>query len=223
LGGGFLDTTTILLISAVIIAVGVGIFFFTLPKEDVQWIMADGVKIQSISKDAKIVYVNNTMEKRVRELYQSGKLLAFRGESIGGGIDTVKARDKAKTNAYKELSEYFSAKISTFSQLVDGQIQAIASSGKANAESLKSTAMQAYKSVTEMFSSTEVSGTYIYAVWEEYVGSLVYTNVLLVFDPAGAIEAVKSNEQIAKQIDELGQNGVDFFKALNGVIEEAKK
>ncbi|MGB9614989.1 MAG: hypothetical protein ACPL3B_05775, partial [Fervidobacterium sp.] len=68
---------------------------------------------------------------------------------------------------------------------------------------------------------------YVYAVWEGYIGSVVYTSVLLVFDPEGAVELTKSmvmfNEEVAKKIEELGRNGVDFFKALNAVIEEARK
>lgn len=212
---------TIAIITALIVG-GIVVFLVLQPKDDYQWITAVGVKIQSISKEAKIVYINNPMENRVKELYIKGKLLAFRGESIGGGFDTVKAREKAKVNALKELSEYFNTKVSTFKQLVEGQIQQ-----KGASQQIVAIAMEAYKSVTEMFSNSEFSGAYIYAVWEEYVGNVVYTNVLLVFDPERAIEMAKqmamSNEEISKQIEELGKNGVDFFKALNSVIEEAKK
>jgi len=74
-----------------------------------------------------------------------------------------------------------------------------------------------------MFSEAQISGAYVYAIWEERVGSLIYTNVLLVFDPEGVIEALKANKEINKQIEELGKSGVDFFKALNSIIEEAKK
>lgn len=215
-----------LIISIALIVAVVGIFLFlSLQKDEYQWIMADGEKIQSIPKEAKIVYINNAFEQRVKELKVKNKLLAFRGEAIGGGVDTVKARDKAKINAYKELAEYFNAKIQTFAQMVEEQLQTVSSSGKN--EQLKSAALNAYKRVTEMFSEAQVSGTYIYAVWEEYVGSLVYTYVLLVFDPEGAIEAAKqkvlADSELSKQIEELGKNGVDFFKALNSVIEEAKK
>lgn len=215
-----------LIISIALIVAVVGIFLFlSLQKNEYQWIMADGVKIQSVPKEAKIVYVNHAFEQRVKELKLKNKLLAFRGQSIGGGVDTVRAQDKAKINAYKELAEYFNAKIQTFAQMVEGQLQTVSSSGKD--EQLKSTALNAYKRVTEMFSEAQVSGTYIYAVWEEYVGSLVYTYVLLVFDPEGAIEAAKqkvlADSELSKQIEELGKNGVDFFKALNSVIEEAKK
>jgi len=211
-------TWTLFIVSGILIT-GLLLFLF-LPQEQVQWITANGVRIQSIPKDAQIVYVNNSMEKRVAELYKSGKLLAFRGESIGGGIDTVTARDKAKINAFKELAEYFSAKVQTFATLVEGQLQSV--SGK-DAQQVKNVALDAYKRVTQMFSDAQVSGAYIYAIWQEQVGALVYTYVLLVFDPVGAIEALKQNEEIAKQIDELGKSGVDFFKALNAVIEEANK
>ncbi len=216
-----LDSTTawiILVVSGILLA-GL-LMFLLLPKEDVQWITANGVRIQSIPKDANIVYVNNSMEKRVAELYKSGKLLAFRGESIGGGIDTITARDKAKINAFKELSEYFTARVQTFATLVEGQLQSVTGQ---NAQQVKSVALNAYKRVTQLFSDAQVSGAYIYAIWEERVGALVYTYVLLVFDPAGAIEALKQNEEISKQIEELGKSGVDFFKALNAVIEEAQK
>ncbi len=212
---------TIAVITALIVG-GIMIFLALQPKDDYQWIMAAGVKIQSIPKEDKIVYINNPMENRVKELYINGKLLVFRGESIGGGFDTVRAREKAKTNALKELSEYFNTKLSTFKQLVEGHIQQ-----KGASQQVVTIAMEAYKSVTEVFSNGEFSGAYIYAIWEEYVGNVVYTNVLLVFDPEGAIEMAKqlvmSNEEISKQIEELRKNGVDFFKALNSVIEEAKK
>ncbi|WP_448376991.1 hypothetical protein [Fervidobacterium sp.] len=211
-------TWTLFIVSGILIT-GLLLFLF-LPQEQVQWITANGVRIQSIPKDAQIVYVNNSMEKRVAELYKSGKLLAFRGESIGGGIDTVTARDKAKINAFKELAEYFSAKVQTFATLVEGQLQTV--SGK-DAQQVKSVALDAYKRVTQMFSDAQVSGAYVYAIWQEQVGALIYTYVLLVFDPVGAIEALKQNKEIAQQIDELGKSGVDFFKALNAVIEEANK
>ncbi|MGC8820494.1 MAG: hypothetical protein ACP5PP_05250 [Fervidobacterium sp.] len=195
------------------------------PKDDYQWITAGGVKIQSVPKDAKIVYVNDTMANHVKEIYTKGKLIAFRRQSIGGWFDTVKAREKAKLNALKELSEYFNIKVSNFEQLVEGQIQSI--SVNTNKEQLLSTALKAYKSVTQTFSSGEFAGAYVYAVWEGYIGSVVYTSVLLVFDPEGVVELTKSmvmfNEEVAKKIEELGRNGVDFFKALNAVIEEARK
>jgi len=211
-------TWTILVVSGILVT-GLLMFLF-LPQEQVQWITADGIKIQSIPKGAQIVYINNSMEKRVAELYRSGKLLAFRGESIGGGIDTVSARDKAKINAFKELSEYFSAKVQTFATLVEGQLQSV--SGQ-DTQQIKSVALDAYKRLTQMFSDAQVSGAYVYAIWQEQVGALVYTYVLVIFDPVGAIEALKENKDIAKQIDELGKSGVDFFKALNAVMEEANK
>lgn len=215
----------IVLIAVTITVVGT-IFFLNLQKPDeYQWIMAGGVKIQSIPKEAKIVYINNSFEARVKELMLKNKLLAFRGEAIGGGVDIARAKDKAKISAYKELAEYFNAKIQTFAQMVEGQLKTASGSGET--EQIKSTALNAYKRVTEMFSEAQVSGTYIYAIWEEYVGSLVYTYLLLVFDPEGAIEAAKqkvlTDSELSKQIEELGKNGIDFFKALNSVIEEAKK
>lgn len=211
-------TWTIFVVSGILVT-GLLLFLF-LPQEQVQWITADGIKIQSIPKGAQIIYINNSMEKRVAELYRSGKLIAFRGESIGGGIDTVSARDKAKINAFKELSEYFSAKVQTFATLVEGQLQSV--SGQ-DTQQIKSVALDAYKRVTQMFSNAQVSGAYVYAIWQEQVGALVYTYVLVIFDPVGAIEALKENKDIAKQIDELGKSGVDFFKALNAVMEEANK
>ncbi len=142
------------------------------------------------------------------------------GQSIGAGIDTVSAREKAKINAYKELAEYFNIRVQTFAALVEGQLQSISNS---KAQEVKSIALEVYKRVTQMFSEAQISGAYVYAIWEERVGSLIYTNVLLVFDPEGVIEALKANKEINKQIEELGKSGVDFFKALNSIIEEAKK
>ncbi len=211
--------TWIIFVVSGILVTGLLLFLF-LPQEQVQWITADGIKIQSIPKDAQIVYINNSMEKRVAELYRSGKLIAFRGESIGGGIDTVSAREQAKINAFKELSEYFSAKVQTFATLVEGQLQSV--SGK-DTQQIKSVALDAYERVTQMFSNAQVSGAYVYAIWQEQVGALVYTYVLVIFDPVGAVEALKENKDIAKQIDELEKYGVDFFKALNAVMEEANK
>ncbi|MFN3691556.1 MAG: hypothetical protein ACK4R7_01575 [Fervidobacterium sp.] len=213
----------------ILLTLGIGLIVFLLITntfvEDVQWIIADGVKIQSIPKDAIIVYQARNFDSRVRELKEKNKLIAFRGQAISGGVDTVKARDKAKIDAYKELSEYLNTHVQTFAQLVEGQIQNITSQG--DKENIKSAAVNAYKRVTNILSETQVSGTYIYAIWEEYVGGLVYTNVLLIFDPEGALKALKqvalADKELSKQIEELGKNGVDFFKTLNAVIEEAKK
>ncbi|MFN6991219.1 MAG: hypothetical protein ACK4MM_00710 [Fervidobacterium sp.] len=213
----------------VLLALGIGLIGFLLiantSVEDVQWIIANGVKIQSIPKDAVIVYQARNFDSRVRELKEKDKLIAFRGQAISGGVDTVRARDKAKMDAYKELSEYLNTRIQTFAQLVEGQIQNVSTQG--DKENIKSAAVNAYKRVTNILSEAQVSGTYIYAIWEEYVGGLVYTNVLLIFDPEGALEALRqvilADQELSKQIEELGKSGVDFFKALNAVIEEAKK
>ncbi len=208
--------------TVVIVSVVFGAFllFMLLQQDQYQWITANGYKIQNIPRDATIVFVNNSMEKRVGELYKAGRLVAFVGQSISGGIDTVSAREKAKLNAYKELAEYFNVRVQTFAALVEGQLQ---STSDSRAQEVKSIALEVYKRVTQMFSEAQISGAYVYAIWEERVGSLVYTNVLLVFDPEGVIEALKANEEINKQIAALGKSGVDFFKALNSVIEEAKK
>ena len=208
--------------TVVIVSVVFGAFllFMLLQQDQYQWITANGYKIQNIPRDATIVFVNKSMEKRVGELYKNGRLVAFVGQSISGGIDTVSAREKAKLNAYKELAEYFNVRVQTFAALVEGQLQ---STSDSRAQEVKSIALEVYKRVTQMFSEAQISGAYVYAIWEERVGSLVYTNVLLVFDPEGVIEALKANEEINKQIAELGKSGVDFFKALNSVIGEAKK
>lgn len=208
--------------TVVIVSVVFGAFllFMLLQQDQYQWITANGYKIQNIPRDATIVFVNKSMEKRVGELYKAGRLVAFVGQSISGGIDTVSAREKAKLNAYKELAEYFNVRVQTFAALVEGQLQ---STSDSRAQEVRSIALEVYKRVTQMFSEAQISGAYVYAIWEERVGSLVYTNVLLVFDPEGVIEALKANEEINKQIAELGKSGVDFFKALNSVIGEAKK
>ncbi|WP_448378560.1 hypothetical protein [Fervidobacterium sp.] len=208
---------TVVIVSALL---GAFLLFTLLQQDQYQWITANGYKIQSIPRDATIVFVNNSMEKRVGELYKTGRLVAFVGQSISGGIDTVSAREKAKINAYKELAEYFNARVQTFAALVEGQLQNIPDS---KSQEVKSIAVEAYKRVTQMFSEAQISGAYVYAIWEERVGSLVYTNVLLVFDPEGVIEALKANKEINNQIAELGKSGVDFFKALNSIIDEAKK
>lgn len=211
----------ILLIAAIVILASAVFFLLNQPPEG-NWVTADGVKIWPLPKEAVLVERNAAFEKRVRELYESGKLIAFTGQAISGGIDKVRAREKAKINAYKELAQFFETKLQTFAQLVEGQIQAVKDKDK-----VTSAALSAYKRVTELFSEAKVSGAYVYAVWEEMVGSLVYTTVLLVFDPVGAVEAAKqaamADQEISKTIEELGKNGVDFFKMLNEVISEAKK
>ncbi|MGC8955950.1 MAG: hypothetical protein ACP5JS_07670 [Fervidobacterium sp.] len=105
---GFLSENWLAKVIIPRLVIGVVVFWLVFqPKDDYQWITAGGVKIQSVPKDAKIVYVNDTMANHVKEIYTKGKLIAFRGQSIGGWFDTVKAREKAKLNALKELSEYF--------------------------------------------------------------------------------------------------------------------
>ncbi|WP_241498699.1 hypothetical protein [Fervidobacterium thailandense] len=211
---------TLLIVAVIALAWAVFMLVNQPPKGN--WVTADGVKIWPLPKEAVLVERNAAFEKRVRELYESGRLIVFTGQAISGGIDKVRAREKAKINAYKELAEYFETRLQTFAQLVEGQIQAIKDKDR-----VTSVAVNAYKRVTELFSEAKVSGAYVYAVWEEMVGSLVYTTVLLVFDPVGAVEAAKqtvmADQEISKAIEELGKNGVDFFKMLNEVISEAKK
>lgn len=157
----------ILLIAAIAILASAVSFLLNQSSEG-NWVTADGVKIWLLPKGAVLVERNAAFEKRARELYESGKLIAFTGQSISEGIDKVRSREKAKINAYKELAQYFETKLQTFAQLVEGQILAVNDKDK-----VTSAALSAYKRVNELFSEAKISGTYVYAVCEEMVGSLL--------------------------------------------------
>lgn len=212
----------VVMIAASVLLVGLLVFIMLPRPPEANWVYAQGIPIWRIPKEAQILEINGGFESRVAELYRQGKLIAFPGNAIYGGVDRTKAKDIAKMRAFKEISEFLGTKVETFGQLVEGQLQAVR-----NRDELKSIAVSAYKRVTQLFSEAKVAGAYIYAVWEEPAGSYNYLYVLLVYDPPAVLDALKQaatlEPEIKKAVDELGKNGVDFFKLLNQVIEEAKK
>ncbi len=203
---------------ALAVAIGIGFFFiFGQPQE--KWIEADGVKIQKIPENAEIIEKNIAKEKTVAQLMKEKKLITFVGEAQGNG--TLQEKEMAKIKAFSNLAEMLNVRVSTFSQLVESQLQNVSTSQ--NKEQIVSASVDAYRRVTELFAQARISGAYIYAYWRIKEGNVLKTYALLVYDPEDVKKYIKMQPELDSVISNLSSLGVNFFGALNSVIEEAYK
>ncbi|MEN3042932.1 MAG: hypothetical protein ABDH59_06485, partial [Fervidobacterium sp.] len=195
----------------------VGGIFLLMPRE--RYIEVDGVKIWMIPNDAEVTFINQAQASAVKTLKQKNQLVAFVGEAQGTG--TAQDQEVAKIRAYQQVAEFLNAKVSTFAQLVEGQLQNVQVSG--NKQNIVSASVNAYKRVSELFAQGRVSGAYVFAVWRVRQGNIVNTYSLLVYDPGAILKLVELDAQVQRTVEELGKQGVDFFKNLNDVMMEATK
>lgn len=205
------------LVGVLTAALVVGGIFLLMPKD--KYIEVDGVKVWKIPNDAEIVFIDQSKATSVKSLVQKGQLIAFEGEAQGLG--TTQDREKAKIRAYQKIAEFLNAKVTTFAQLVEGQLQNVQVSGKK--QELVSASVDAYKRVTELFAEGRVSGAYEFAAWKVKRDNLTFTYVLLVYDPAQILKLIEIDALVKQKVDELGKQGVNFFENLNAVLSEATK
>lgn len=205
------------LIGVLAAALVVGGIFLMMPKE--RYIEVDGVKIWSIPNDAEVVFVNQAQANAVKTLKQKNQLVAFVGEAQGTG--TAQDQEVAKIRAYQQIAEFLNARVNTFAQMVEGQLQNVQISG--SKQDIVSASVSAYKRVTELFAQGRVSGAYVFAVWRVKKGNIVNTYSLLVYDPGAILKLVELDAQVQQAVNELGKQGVDFFRNLNDVMMEATK
>ncbi len=202
------------LLAAVLIMGGI---FLLMLKE--RYIEVDGVKIWQIPNDAEVIFINQAQANAVKSLKLKNQLIAFVGEAQGTG--TSQDQEKAKIRAYQQIAEFLNAKVETFAQLVEGQLQNVQLSG--NKQQIVSASVDAYKRVTQMFADARISGAYVFAVWRVSKNNVVNTYSLLVYDPASILKIVEMDAQVKQVVDELAKQGVNFFESLNSVLMEATK
>jgi len=208
---------TWVLVGVLVAGLLVGGMFLLMPKD--KYIEVDGVKVWKIPNNAEIVFVDQSKATSVKTLVQKGQLIAFVGEAQGTG--TSQDKEKAKIRAYQQVAEFLNAKVQTFAQLVEGQLQNVQVSG--NKQEIVSASVDAYKRVTSLLADANISGAYVFAVWTVKKGSIVYTYSLLVYDPAQIIKLLEIDAVVKQKVDELGKQGVNFFENLNAVLFEATK
>lgn len=202
------------LLAAVLVVGGI---FLLMPKE--KYIEVDKIKIWQIPNDAEVIFINQAQANAVKSLKQKNQLIAFVGEAQGTG--TSQDQEKAKIRAYQQIAEFLNAKVETFAQLVEGQLQNVQVSG--NKQQIVSASVDAYKRVTQMFADARISGAYVFAVWRVTKNNVVNTYSLLVYDPASILKIVEMDAQVKQVVDELAKQGVNFFEGLNSVLMEAAK
>ena len=139
------------------------------------YIEVDGVKI-CIPKDAEVTFINQAQAQSVKTLKQKNQLIAFVGEAQGTG--SAQDQEVAKMRAYSQIAEFLNAQVSTFAQLVEGQLQNVQVSGNKN--DIVSASVNAYKRVTELFAQGRVSGAYVFAVWRVKSGNIT-THILCLY------------------------------------------
>jgi hypothetical protein len=208
---------TWILVGVLLAGLLVGGMFLLMPKD--KYIEVDGVKVWKIPNDAEIVFVDQSKATSVKTLVQKGQLIAFVGEAQGTG--TSQDKEKAKIRAYQQVAEFLNAKVQTFAQLVEGQLQNVQVSG--NKQEVVSASVDAYKRVTSLLADANISGAYVFAIWTVKKGNIVYTYSLLVYDPAQIIKLLEIDAVVKQKVDELGKQGVNFFENLNAVLFEATK
>ena len=208
---------TWVLVGVLVAGLLVGGMFLLMPKD--KYIEVDGVKVWKIPNNAEIVFVDQSKATSVKTLVQKGQLIAFVGEAQGTG--TSQDKEKAKIRAYQQVAEFLNAKVQTFAQLVEGQLQNVQVSG--NKQEVVSASVDAYKRVTSLLADANISGAYVFAIWTVKKGNIVYTYSLLVYDPAQIIKLLEIDAVVKQKVDELGKQGVNFFENLNAVLFEATK
>jgi len=208
---------TWVLVGVLVAGLVVGGMFLLMPKD--RYIEVDGVKVWKIPNDAEVVFVDQSKATSVKTLVQKGQLIAFVGEAQGTG--TSQDKEKAKIRAYQQVAEFLNAKVQTFAQLVEGQLQNVQVSG--NKQEVVSASVDAYKRVTSLLADANISGAYVFAIWTVKKGNIVYTYSLLVYDPAQIIKLLEIDAVVKQKVDELGKQGVNFFENLNAVLFEATK
>lgn len=211
------DLTMWILVGVLAAVLVVGGIFLLMPKE--RYIEVDGVRIWQIPDEAEVTFINQAQSSAVKTLKQKNQLIAFVGEAQGTG--TAQDQEVAKIRAYQQIAEFLNAKVNTFAQLVEGQLQNVQVSG--SKENIVSASVSAYKRVTELTAQGRIAGTYVFAVWRVKRGNIVNTYSLLIYDPGAILKLVELDAQVKQVVDELGKQGVNFFENLNAVMMEATK
>lgn len=205
------------LIGVLAVAVVFGLIFLMQPKD--KFIEVDGVRIWQIPQNAEVTFINQAQSNAVKTLKQKNMLVAFVGEAQGTG--TAQDQEVAKIRAYQQIAEFLNARVTTFVQVVEGQLQNVQISG--NKQEIVNASVSAYKRVTELFAQGRVTGAYVFAVWRVKEGNIAKTYSLLVYDPSAILKLVEIDAQVKKVVDDLGKQGVNFFENLNNVMLEATK
>lgn len=205
------------------VALVVGIVFLIMPKD--QYITAQGIKIWKLPKEAENVQINYSQEAKVAQLAREGRLFLFEGVNVGGGVNMTIAENAARTQALGKIAEFLNAKVETFRKVVEGQLQSVQtnSGNEENNQQLVEAAVSAYKGITKVMAEAIVSGALKYASWQVRKGNVVELHVLYFYDPTNLLSILESQALVSDSVKKLGKQGVDFFKALNSVLDEASK
>lgn len=201
----------------------VGVVFFMMPKD--KYIEAQGIRIWKLPKEAENVQINYSQEAKVAQLAREGRLFVFEGVNVGGGVNMAIAENAARTQALGKIAEFLNAKVETFRKVVEGQLQSVQTNNTndENNQQLVEAAVSAYKGITEVMADAIVSGALKYASWEVRKGNIVELHVLFFYDPTNLLSILESQAMVSDTVRNLGKQGVDFFKALNSVLDEATK
>ncbi|QTA37489.1 hypothetical protein JYK00_07060 [Thermosipho ferrireducens] len=209
-------------VAVVAAALVVGAIFFLMPHD--KFITAQGYRIWKIPKEAENVTINYSLETKVAQLYKEGRLFLFEGVNVGGGVNMSIAENAARTQALGKIAEFLNAKVETFRKVVEGQLQSVqTNTSDEEKQQIIETAVSAYKGVTQVTAEAIVSGAMKYASWEVRKGNIVEFHVLFFYDPSNLLAILESQAMVSDTVKKLGQQGVDFFKALNSVLEEGSK
>ncbi|ANQ53166.1 MULTISPECIES: hypothetical protein [Thermosipho] len=204
-------------------ALVVGAIFFLLPKD--RYIEAQGIRIWKLPKEAENVQVSYSYEAKVAQLAREGRLFLFEGVNVGGGVNMSIAENAARTQALGKIAEFLNAKVETFRKVVEGQLQSVQTNNNEEkaSQQLVEAAVSAYKGITKVMANAIVSGALKYASWEVRKGNIVELHVLYFYDPTNLLSILESQALVSQTVGKLGKQGVDFFKALNSVLDEASK
>lgn len=156
------DVLLWVLLSVGVVAIGAVLFFmfFSSPKE--RYLEIDAVRIWKLPQNAEDVNYDISKAQAVKASVQKGNFIAFEGYAIGAG--TPQDKEIAKIRAYQNVAEFLNARVQTFAQLVEGQLQNVQISG--NKQNIVSASVNAYKRVTEMLADARISGAYVFASWK---------------------------------------------------------
>lgn len=188
----------------------IGLLTVPIMKNSEKWIEFKGEKLWKIPHSAFEVEVDESkLEKAVR-LKKEGKLLLFSGEALGSG--NVHEKERAKISAYARFSEFLNTRVSSFAQLVEGNLTSVEISSENN---FTDSAVSIYKRVTEIISSSSFSGLYPIASWKVKEGNVIKTNVLVMYDHEEVIRLLELDNELKTKLSEMRDLGLDFFNLFN--------
>ncbi|WGS65073.1 hypothetical protein [Marinitoga aeolica] len=178
----------------------------------------DGVKIAEIPKEAVIEFKKAGKGPELKQLQKEGFLLYFDGIAEGApGMGSV-MYTQAEQDAREQLARYLNSVVTDFQQRAQGVLQS-STTGTDN-DKVVSVANNVFKNVSSNFAKTIQTGAEVVAKYYVMKAGRIEYHSVLVYNPKTAFSLLQQQSYL---IEQLGDQGKEFYENLNKVLEEAFK